>query len=122
MSTPGGRQPRSAAHEIERYAALFADRTSVMKSSAMRDLMALTARDDVISFSGGLPDTSTFAPGFFTEIMGRVASQYCAKALQYGPTEGLDSVRERITEVMAAEGMTADPDWVLPSTWSARSS
>ena len=116
MSTPGGRQPRSAAHEIERYAALFADRTSVMKSSAMRDLMALTARDDVISFSGGLPDTSTFAPGFFTEIMGRVASQYCAKALQYGPTEGLDSVRERITEVMAAEGMTADPDWVLPTT------
>jgi len=110
------RSPRSAAHEIERYAALFADRTTVMKSSAMRDLMALTARDDVISFSGGLPDTSTFAPGFFTELMGRVAAASCAKALQYGPTEGLESVRERITEVMAAEGMEVDADAVLPTS------
>ena len=87
-----------------------------MKSSAMRDLMALTARDDVISFSGGLPDTSTFAPGFFTEIMGRVAAQACGRALQYGPTEGLDTVRDRIVQVMAAEGMSVDPDWVLPTT------
>ncbi|HET9094147.1 MAG TPA: PLP-dependent aminotransferase family protein, partial [Solirubrobacteraceae bacterium] len=67
------RTPRTAAHEIERYSALFAQRTRVMKSSAMRDLMALTAREDIISFSGGLPDTGTFAPGFFTELMGRVA-------------------------------------------------
>jgi 2-aminoadipate transaminase len=116
MTAPGPRQPRSAAHEIERYAALFADRTKVMKSSAMRDLMALTARDDVISFSGGLPDTSTFPPGFFTEIMSRVASESCAKALQYGPTEGLESVRERISEVMAAEGMDVDPDSILPTS------
>ena len=116
MTTPGARPPRSAAHEIERYAALFADRTKVMKSSAMRDLMALTARDDVISFSGGLPDTSTFPPGFFTELMARVASESCAKALQYGPTEGLESVRERISEVMAAEGMTAEPEAILPTS------
>ena len=76
------RKPRSAVHEIERYGALFAQRTRVMKSSAMRDLMALTARDDVISFSGGLPDTSTFAPGFFTEIMGRVATALVGPACQ----------------------------------------
>ncbi len=110
------RQPRSAAHEIERYGALFAQRTRVMKSSAMRDLMALTARDDVISFSGGLPDTSTFAPGFFTELMGRVATESMAKALQYGPTEGLSDVREAIALVMEAEGMTVDPDSVLPTS------
>jgi 2-aminoadipate transaminase len=112
----GGRPPRTAAHEIERYSALFADRTKVMKSSAMRDLMALTARDDIISFSGGLPDTSTFPPGFFTELMGRVAAESCAKALQYGPTEGLDSVRERISEVMAAEGMDVEPEAILPTS------
>jgi 2-aminoadipate transaminase len=110
------RRPRSAAHEIERYAALFAQRTSVMKSSAMRDLMALTARDDVISFSGGLPDTSTFAPGFFTELMGRVASDSIARALQYGPTEGLADVREAIALVMEAEGMRVDPDSILPTS------
>ena len=104
------RRQRTAAHEIERYGALFARRTRVMKSSAMRDLMALTARDDLISFSGGLPDTSTFAPGFMTELMGRVAAASAARALQYGPTEGLRDVREVISEVMAAEGMRVDPD------------
>jgi 2-aminoadipate transaminase len=110
------RKPRSAAHEIERYGALFAQRTRVMKSSAMRDLMALTARDDVISFSGGLPDTSTFAPGFFTELMGRVATESMARALQYGPTEGLSDVREAIALVMEAEGMDVDPDAILPTS------
>ncbi len=110
------RRPRSAAHEIERYAALFAQRTTVMKSSAMRDLMALTARDDVISFSGGLPDTSTFAPGFFTELMGGVAKDSVAKALQYGPTEGMGDVREAIALVMEAEAMKVDPDSILPTS------
>jgi 2-aminoadipate transaminase len=110
------RKPRSAAHEIERYGALFAQRTRVMKSSAMRDLMALTARDDVISFSGGLPDTSTFAPGFFTELMSRVARESTAKALQYGPTEGMSDVREAIAMVMEAEGMQVDPDAILPTS------
>ncbi|HEY1567270.1 MAG TPA: PLP-dependent aminotransferase family protein, partial [Solirubrobacteraceae bacterium] len=51
---------RSSARDIQRYAALFAQRTKVMRSSAMRDLMALTEREDVISLAGGLPDTSTF--------------------------------------------------------------
>src|SRR3712207_9568409 len=37
----------------------------VMRSSAMRDLMAVTARPEVISLAGGLPDTSTFPPASF---------------------------------------------------------
>ena len=82
----------------------------------MRDLMALTAREDVISFSGGLPDTSTFAPGYMTELMGRVAAHSAARALQYGPTEGIADVREAIAEVMAAEGMQVDPDQILPTS------
>ena len=59
------RPPRSAAHELERYAGLFASRTRVMRSSAMRDLMAVTVRPEVISLAGGLPDTSTFDPALF---------------------------------------------------------
>ena len=40
-----------------------------MKSSAMRDLMALTERDDVISLAGGLPDTSTFPADSYASLM-----------------------------------------------------
>lgn len=71
----------------------------------MRDMMAITARPDVISLAGGLPDTSTFPPEVFAAEMDRIAKTSVAEVLQYGPTEGLDLVREQIVNVMAAEGM-----------------
>ena len=107
---------RRRARDIERYAALFAERTKVMKSSAMRDLMALTERADVISLAGGLPDTSTFPPDSYAALMSTVAAESCARALQYGPTEGLGRSSECIVEVMAAEGMEIDPDELLVTT------
>ena len=110
-----GRRP-TTQHELERYAGLFAQRTRVMKSSAMRDLMAITARPEVISLAGGLPDTSTFPARTFAALMDRIASERLAPALQYGPTEGMASVKECIREVMAAEGMRVDPDDLLVTT------
>src|SRR3954469_16570669 len=56
---------RSTSRDIERYAGLFASRTRGMKSSAMRDLMAVIARPEVISLAGGLPDTSQFPSDTF---------------------------------------------------------
>jgi 2-aminoadipate transaminase len=114
--SPASRRPRSTARDIERYAALFAERTTVMKSSAMRDLMALTEREDVISLAGGMPDTSTFPPDSYASLMRTVAADSCARALQYGPTEGLMLVKRCITQVMLAEGMDVDPEEVLVTT------
>jgi 2-aminoadipate transaminase len=114
--SPASRRTRSTARDIERYAALFAERTKVMKSSAMRDLMALTERDDVISLAGGLPDTSTFPPDSYASLMSTVAASSCARALQYGPTEGLSVVKRCIVPVMEAEGMQADEDDLLVTT------
>ena len=91
---------RSTARDIERYAGLFAARTRVMKSSAMRDMMAVTARPEVISLAGGLPDTSTFPPDTFSAVTQAIATESCAKALQYGPTEGLPETKDCIAEVM----------------------
>jgi 2-aminoadipate transaminase len=106
----------SSSRDIERYAGLFASRTKVMKSSAMRDLMAVTARPEVISLAGGLPDTSTFPPDTFAAVAQRIASESCAKALQYGPTEGLEETKACIAEVMSAEGMHVDHEDMLVTT------
>jgi 2-aminoadipate transaminase len=108
--------PRSTARDLERYAALFAQRTKVMKSSAMRDLMALTERADVISLAGGMPDTSSFPADTYASLMASVAEQACARALQYGPTEGFASAAHCIADVMAAEGMTVDEGELLVTT------
>jgi 2-aminoadipate transaminase len=105
---PPPRRPQTRAKDLERYASLFAKRTRVMRSSAMRDMMAITARPDVISLAGGLPDTSTFPPEAFAAEMERITKNSVAEVLQYGPTEGLDLVREQIVKVMAAEGMKTE--------------
>jgi 2-aminoadipate transaminase len=121
---PGPEAPSGAPHrrahtssrDLERYARLFATRTRVMRSSAMRDLMAVTARPEVISLAGGLPDTSTFPPETFAAQMTRIAQESSAQALQYGPTEGFERTKECIARVMAAEGMSPDPEDVIVTT------
>jgi 2-aminoadipate transaminase len=110
------RRARPTAHELARYESLFAARTRGMKSSAMREMMALTERPDVISLAGGLPDTSTFEPELYAKLMAKVAASSTARALQYGPTEGLAATVDCIVEVMAREGTTVDPAEVIVTT------
>ncbi|HET6829948.1 MAG TPA: PLP-dependent aminotransferase family protein [Solirubrobacterales bacterium] len=110
---PDVERPHRRAHttsaDVARYAGLFAQRTRVMRSSAMRDLMAITSRPEVISLAGGFPDTSTFPPESFAAQMARIAQESSATALQYGPTEGFAETKEVIEEVMWAEDMRPDP-------------
>jgi 2-aminoadipate transaminase len=113
---PHRRRAHARSSDLERYAGLFAERTQVMRSSAMRDLMAVTARPDVISLAGGLPDTSTFPPKAFAAQMTRIAQESAAQALQYGPTEGFRETVDCIVEVMGAEGMLPDPEDVIVTT------
>src|SRR3954469_13770196 len=115
---PPGREnrpvtPRRSTRDLERYAALFASRTGVMKSSAMRDLMAITERPEVISLAGGLPDTSTFPAESLAAITAKMAAESTARALQYGPTEGMAAARACIEEVMPAEGTPVHPEDIL---------
>jgi len=107
---------RTTARDLERYAGLFARRTQGMKSSAMRDLMAITSRPEIISLAGGLPDTSTFPAEDLAALMARVAADASARALQYGPTEGMNELKACIVQVMAAEGMDVGEDDLLVTT------
>jgi len=82
----------------------------------MRDLMEITARPEVISLAGGLPDTTTFPPESFATQMTRIAQESSAEALQYGPTEGFQRTKACIAEVMAAEDMQPDPEDIIVTT------
>src|SRR5919204_362299 len=107
----GGERPpmgptRSTSRDLERYASMFASRTRVMKSSAMRDLMAVTARPEVISLAGGLPDTSTFPPNTFADVACRVV----AEAPTYpGAVPTFSSYQADVVQIdMDADGMRVD--------------
>ena len=112
----GRRRARPTAHELARYEALFAARTRTMKSSAMREMMALTEQPDVISLAGGLPDTSTFPRDLFAALFDEVAASDTARAPQYGPTEGMAAAVDCVVEVMTAEGTRVDRDEVIITT------
>jgi 2-aminoadipate transaminase len=114
--SPGMGRSRTTARDLERYAGLFAQRTQGMKSSAMRDMMAITARPEVISLAGGLPDTTTFPAEDVAALMARVAADASARALQYGPTEGMEELKACIVQVMADEGMDVGTDDLLVTT------
>jgi 2-aminoadipate transaminase len=99
--------------DARRYDARFASRASSIVSSAMRDLMALSERPEIISLAGGFPNTESFQREVFEEVQAAIARDHLAAALQYGPTEGLGELREQIVELMASEGARAHLEDVM---------
>ena len=81
----------------DRDAYAFSRRVAGLKSSAIRELLQVIRRPGVISFAGGLP-----APELFpTELLARLAQELfrsgeAREALQYGETDGVVKLRERI--------------------------
>ena len=102
---------------LDPYERLYARRTGTLRSSAMRDLMAVTARPEVISLAGGLPDTKRL-PGrpAARADRGRRRRERGPRALQYGPTEGIDELRHALAALMAEGGTEAGPGELIVTT------
>ncbi|CAA9540745.1 MAG: Transcriptional regulator, GntR family domain / Aspartate aminotransferase [uncultured Thermoleophilia bacterium] len=101
---------------LDRYERLYSHRTGSLRSSAMRDLMAVTSRPEVISLAGGLPDTRAFPPDLLGELLQEVASEHGPRALQYGPTEGLHELRQALADHMARLGMVVGAGELIVTT------
>lgn len=101
--------------DLDRFDFLYASRVRGMKSAATRDLMATLSRPGIISLAGGFPDTKAFGEEAFKEVSGEVATGF-AQALQYGPTAGLESIKDVVVDVMHAEGIPARQEEVFTTT------
>jgi 2-aminoadipate transaminase len=101
--------------DLDRFDFLYSERVKGMKTAATRDLMATLSRPGIISLAGGFPDTRAFGEEVFREILQKVSAD-SAQALQYGPTSGLEPVKDIIVEVMAAEGTPARQEDVFVTT------
>jgi 2-aminoadipate transaminase len=84
----------------------LAQRMRGQTSSAIRDILKVVARPEIISFAGGLPAPELFPIDAMRAAADRVLARDANHALQYGATEGVAELREHI----AAEATAATPD------------
>jgi 2-aminoadipate transaminase len=96
----------------------YALRTKGVKSSAIRELLKITQRPDVISFAGGLPAPDVFPTDRFREACCKVLEQNGKPALQYGATEGYEPLREMIARHTSRYGIKAKTENVLITSGS----
>jgi 2-aminoadipate transaminase len=75
-----------------------------MKSSAIREILKITERPDVISFAGGLPAPELFPVGELKKACEKVLDNYGPKALQYSLTLGVLPLRKTIAERLSQKG------------------
>lgn len=83
----------------------FSDKALRMKGSAIRQLLALTQKPEIISFAGGLPDPALFPFDEFARCMDKAIREKPGVALQYGETPGFRPLRELIVQMMTDEGI-----------------
>ncbi|MFB3815791.1 MAG: PLP-dependent aminotransferase family protein [Terriglobales bacterium] len=100
------------------WAHRYAFRTRSVTSSAIRELLKLTEKPDVISFAGGLPAPEVFPLDRFRECCERVLLKSGPAALQYSATEGYKPLRELIATNLERYGILATPDNVLITSGS----
>ncbi len=81
----------------------FADRMANVKASEIRELLALTAKPEIISFAGGLPAPELFPVDEMQSAIDAVMKDGGKAAMQYGTTEGAPRLREQIAERLLAK-------------------
>lgn len=95
-----------------------AARASAVGPSAVREILALTARPEVISFAGGLPAPELFDVDGIRAAYDRVLTEIPERALQYSTTEGDPALRTAIAERLTGRGLATAPDDLLVTTGS----
>jgi 2-aminoadipate transaminase len=96
----------------------YAQRAKGVKSSAIRELLKITQRPEIISFAGGLPASDVFPTQRFREACEKVLQQQPHLALQYGASEGYEPLREMIARHVDRYGIRVKVENVLITSGS----
>jgi len=89
-----------------------------LDSSAIREILKVTERPEVISFAGGLPSPATFPVERLRLACEHILSTAPSPALQYGPTEGYLPLREWVAAKHSTARHKVHVDEVLITTGS----
>jgi len=100
---PGERAPRGAGPAPASW-------TKAMRSSALQEMLTLTARPDLMSLALGLPAADLFP----SDGIGKALASVIAgdpRALQYGPPSS--SLREFVAGLMRRRGVSCEPEQIF---------
>ena len=109
---------RFQTHEPENLQERYAHRAAHMKPSEIRSLFAVASRPEIVSLAGGMPNLSAIPMDMMAGIVETLIRDHGQEALQYGSGQGHPQLREQICDVMALEGIKANPNDVLVTTGS----
>jgi 2-aminoadipate transaminase len=97
----------------------LAARLRGVRSSPVRDILALTERPGVISFAGGLPAPELFdGPGTRAAFAAALAEPAVGRSLQYSTTEGDPALRAAVAARLGVRGLPTHPDELLITSGS----
>ncbi|MBC3936093.1 PLP-dependent aminotransferase family protein [Undibacterium rugosum] len=91
----------------------FSVRAEQLQSSAIREILKVTMRPEVISFAGGLPSPATFPVERMKAAFDKVLSEQGKMALQYGPTDGYAPLREFLAKSLSTPTSTILPEQIM---------
>ena len=117
-STSSDGLERFQTHEPENLQERYAHRAAHMKPSEIRSLFAVASRPEIVSLAGGMPNLSAIPMDMMAGIVEKLIRDHGQEALQYGSGQGHPQLREQICDVMALEGIKANPNDVLVTTGS----
>jgi 2-aminoadipate transaminase len=93
-------------------------RRATLQPSAIRELLRDALRPGMISLAGGMPQAALFdAPGI-RKATSAVLEELPHRALQYGPTEGQESLQTALAAHMLKRGIRVSPAAIQITTGS----
>ena len=95
------------------YTRLYSQTAKMTTKSAIREMLKLADRPEVISFSGGWPSPSLFPVDDLKRLMDKVLDEQGRKALHYSLAEGETALKQEIIRYMARDHIHAEPENIL---------
>ncbi|MFV0429776.1 MAG: PLP-dependent aminotransferase family protein [Arachnia sp.] len=95
---------------LDRFVDSYSLRTHGLKVSAVRALFAVANRPEIVSLAGGMPNIKDLPLDDIGQSLARMIATNGTQVMQYGSGQGELTLRSKICEVMALEGIAADPD------------
>ncbi|MCP4020264.1 MAG: PLP-dependent aminotransferase family protein [Desulfobacteraceae bacterium] len=94
------------------YEGLLADRTELMKTNAIREILKVVSKPGMVSVAGGIPSEKSFPMEIIKELTDKVLTKYATNAFQYDLTEGFIPLREQLVGLLAKRGIITDVDGI----------